>query len=149
MDKISESRIDTIHPAIRDYARNFLTEAENAGIILRITAGYRTFEEQDHLYAQGRTAPGKIVTNAKGGDSPHNYGLAIDVVPMVGGQPDWDSALWEQISDIGKDAGFAWGGDFKSFKDKPHFEKLFGLNIYDLRKLYDTGRDTDGYIKLP
>lgn len=149
MDKISASRIDTIHPAIRDYARNFINEAENTGIILRITAGYRTFEEQDHLYEQGRTAPGKIVTNAKGGDSPHNYGLAIDVVPMVGGQPDWNSTLWEQISDIGKDAGFSWGGDFKSIKDKPHFEKLFGLNIYDLRKLYDSDRDTDGYIKLP
>lgn len=131
-DPASELRLQSLHPAIQSRVREFINAAEDAGLYLRITSGYRSFAEQDKLYAQGRTAPGDIVTNAKGGQSYHNYGLSFDVVPMVKGLPVWDSApLWAQIGALGKSYGFAWGGDWKN-PDKPHFEKSYGLSVAQL-----------------
>jgi hypothetical protein len=63
---------------------------ETFGFVIRITQGLRTTYEQQSLYQQGRTTPGKIVTYAKGGESWHNYGLAVDFVPMENGKPVWD-----------------------------------------------------------
>jgi peptidoglycan L-alanyl-D-glutamate endopeptidase CwlK len=87
-----------------------------------VNSTLRTFEEQAELFAIGRTKPGDIVTNAKAGESWHNFGLALDVVPLVNGKAIWDSPFWNRIGELGKQVGLFWGGDFKSFKDKPHFE---------------------------
>jgi len=127
MDKISEQRIEQLHPKIRTAVRAFLEDAKKQGITLRITSGYRSVTEQDRLFAQGRTASGRKVTNARGGQSWHNYGLAIDVVQMVGQTPIW-KADWERIGKIGEAHGFEWGGRWK-FVDKPHFQMRFGLTI--------------------
>ena len=62
------------------------------------------------------------MTNAKAGDSWHNFGLAFDVVPLVNGKAIWDSPFWNKIGTLGKQIDLIWGGDFKTFKDKPHFE---------------------------
>lgn len=130
-------------------AQNFLVAAKKEGIDLKITFGLRTFAEQQKIYDQGRTTPGPIVTKAKPGQSFHNYGLAIDVVPIVNGKADWNSKLWTKIGDIGKACGFSWGGDWKTFKDLPHFEYPKNTNYKTLLALKNAGKvDKDGYVIL-
>lgn len=145
-DLISENRIKTLHPKIREATRNFINEAERQGIKLRVTSALRTFAEQDELYAKGRTKPGSIVTNAKGGYSNHNFGLAFDVVPLKNGAADWNSKDWNKIGAIGKSFGFVWGGDWTSFKDKPHFEMMFGNTLAQLRQKHLSNELENNYV---
>lgn len=125
--------------AVRLATLKLIERCYKRGVEIRITQGFRTTEEQNALYAQGRTTPGPIVTNARGGQSYHNYSLAIDFVLIKGGynmQYDGDSdgiADWVEVVTEAKALGFAWGGDWKSFKDDPHFEMSFGLSLADLR----------------
>lgn len=122
IDPVSEKRLTLLHPPFKNLALAFLEACDKAGFRLRVTYGMRTLAEQAELYAQGRTKPGKIVTNAKPGSSAHNYGAAIDVVFLkADGQVDWNGP-WEKIGKIGTDLGLVWGGNFKSFVDRPHFE---------------------------
>lgn len=146
-DLLSESRILTLHPSVRDKATEFINKAEAQGIKLRVTSAHRSHAEQTALYEQGRTKPGKIVTKAKAGESSHNFGTAIDVVPIVNGNADWNTD-WNKIAVIGKSLGFSWGGDWKSFKDKPHFEMNFGNSLAQLRNKYNSGMLTNGYVQL-
>jgi hypothetical protein len=86
--------------------------------------GLRTFEEQNRLWAQGRQTPGKRVTNAKGGQSPHNYGCATDWTVWEDGQPLWPAAsdkLWTVYEDACDKVGLRWGGTFTA-RDCPHNE---------------------------
>lgn len=141
-DKISIDRINKLHPKVRSAFKMFVESAEaELNITLRVTYGLRTIAEQNALYAQGRTTAGKIVTNAKGGQSYHNYGLAIDVVEMKGNVPNWsfDFAL---LKPIAARYDIAWGGDWKSIVDKPHFEKTLG---YKTSELINITRDKYGY----
>ena len=150
MDKVSQDRIDQLHPSIRLDVSN-LIEKINTKVLtgrakVRIAQGLRTFAEQDALYAQGRTKPGKKVTNAKGGQSIHNYGLAVDIVLILDGK----TASWDEKSDFDKDrqsdwmevvsefkkAGWEWGGDWRTFKDMPHFEKTKGLTLKQIQDKY-------------
>jgi len=133
-DVVSERRIKTLHIDIQDRVRNVLINAEKQGIYLRVTSAFRSFSEQNALYAKGRTAAGKIVTYAKAGESNHNYGVAFDVVEIADGKAIWTNPNWYKIGAIGKAQGFDWGGDWTSFKDKPHFEdsslaKLLKKNV--------------------
>ena len=147
-DNISAARIRELHPAMKPLAVKLLQEARKQGINLRITSGLRTETEQQALYDQGRTRPGKIVTNAKPWQSYHNYGLAIDVVPMnAANQPVWNSKDWNKIGQIGKSIGLRWGGDFKNLVDKPHFET--GPRISDLNSARVAGNvDANGFVKF-
>jgi hypothetical protein len=150
-DSVSEANINKLHPMVRDKAREFINRVEKElGIKLRVTQTLRTYAEQDALYAKGRTAPGGIVTNAKGGQSNHNFGTALDVVPIVNGKADWNTSNenWSNIGKIGKEVGFAWGGDWKSFVDKPHFEMQFGNTLAELRKKYESGQKDGEYVKV-
>jgi peptidoglycan L-alanyl-D-glutamate endopeptidase CwlK len=147
-DYWTNKRIQDLHPSIRERATAFINEAEAKGINLRLTDGYRTFEQQAELYAKGRTKPGGIVTNAQPGESYHNYGLALDVVPIQDGQPQYDTEKWPTIAEIGKKYGFKWGGDFKSLDDKPHFYDPHGLDTDQLAARRQNGATRDGYIKL-
>jgi peptidoglycan L-alanyl-D-glutamate endopeptidase CwlK len=147
-DMVSEEKIAKSHPMVREKVREFLNKAEKQGIKLRITSSLRTYAEQDELYAQGRTKAGSIVTNAKGGQSNHNFGTAIDVVPIVNGQLDWNSKDWAKIGEIGKSVGFAWGGDWKGLVDKPHFEMQFGNTLAQLKQKYESGQRDGDYVKL-
>lgn len=107
--------------------------------------GLRTYEEQDALYAQGRTKPGNKVTNAPGGSSWHNFGLAVDLVEdgdpnKAGVQWSWaKSADFLRIGDKAKQVGLDWGGFWKSLKDYPHVELTMGLTLEDARELYRIG----------
>lgn len=144
----NEGKILTLHPAIRSKARQFINAAEAAGISLLITSGFRSIEKQNELYNQGRTDEGKILTNAKGGQSYHNYGLAIDVVPIENGSVKYNTTQWAKIGAIGKANGFEWGGDFKSLVDKPHFQISFGKSTSQLLTMYNNGQRSGEFVNL-
>ena len=158
MDKISIDRINKLHPKVRQSALTCLDTIERTcGFNIRVVQGLRTFGEQSALYAQGRTAPGNIVTNAKAGSSYHNYGLALDFCLLHDDKTiSWDRnedmdhdkiSDWMEVVSVFKKQGWAWGGDFKSIFDAPHFEKTFGNTTSDCLALHNTGElDKDGYI---
>lgn len=144
-DAISIERLNKLHPKVRDTFRAFIISAEiELNTTLRITQGLRTVAEQNALYEQGRTKPGNIVTNAKGGSSYHNYGLAIDVVEMVAGQPNWNFN-YARLKPISDRFGITWGGTFKSIVDRPHFEISLG---YTTQRLKTMRKDGNGYVIL-
>jgi peptidoglycan L-alanyl-D-glutamate endopeptidase CwlK len=130
----SRSLDDLILPA-RTRVQAFLETAKKQGIDLLVTSTYRDNASQNALYAQGRTTPGKIVTNAKAGQSWHNYRCAVDVVPIVAGKPRWDvkDEVWQQVGALGKAAGLEWAGDWKRFKEYPHFQYTGGLTLAQLQ----------------
>jgi|GEM_PF-2831199 len=109
-------------PELESKAHSFLSECKKAGYSLKITHGIRTRAEQEKLYNQGRTTPGKIVTNAKPGKSKHEKGAAFDVA-FTGKVPyPTDIKQWKAIADIGVSLGLKAGYYFRTFKDYPHFE---------------------------
>jgi peptidoglycan L-alanyl-D-glutamate endopeptidase CwlK len=132
---ISSRNLDDLLPAVKERVEKFLNAAKDAGIDLLVTSTYRDNESQNALYAQGRTAPGKIVTNAKAGQSFHNYRCAVDIVPLVNGKPVWDTSyqIWQTVGKLGKDAGLEWAGDWVTFKEFPHFQYTGGLNLAQLQ----------------
>lgn len=140
----STAKLVGLLPVVRTATERLIQRSFAIGIPIVITQGLRTIAEQDGLYAQGRSKPGKIVTNARGGYSYHNFGVAVDFVLLMpdGKAVSWDTtrdsngdrkADWLQVAEIGKDLGFAWGGDWTSFKDYPHFEMTFGLTTAQYR----------------
>lgn len=158
VDKPSLKKIMTLHPKIRFEVLHLLKECNKQELTPRIVQGYRTFEEQDALYAQGRTKPGPIVTKAKGGLSNHNYGLSFDFCLLkkdgkiswsltedLNGDGDKD---WIQIVEIFKKNDYSWGGDWR-FTDNPHLEKTFGNGIRTLYNLHNTFKvDDEGYVSI-
>ena len=148
-DKHTDSRIKTLHPLVRAKFIQFIINAETElNKQLRVTSGLRTIKEQNKLYAQGRTRPGKIVTNAKGGKSYHNFGLAVDIVEIKNGKALWTNPDWNKIADLGKSLGLEWGGDWVSIKDKPHFQVSFGKSTSKLFALYNKGKRDGEYVRL-
>lgn len=132
----ADKKLANVHPTIKTKAIELIKRAYSQGIYVLITQGFRSIAEQNELYAQGRTKPGKIVTNAKGGYSYHNFGLAFDIVIQ-----NADSSLcwntgdkrWKTVGAIGKSLGLEWGGEWRKFPDYPHFQLTFGLSLADLR----------------
>lgn len=158
MDKYTKERIALLHPLVREEMTAIITECNKAltsRAKIRITQSLRTFEEQDSLYAIGRTKPGKKITNAKGGQSIHNYGFAVDICLIIDGKTaswdttkDWDNdqiADWYECVKIFAKFGWDWGGNWKTFKDLPHFDKR-GYN--DWKKLAKLKRDSKEYVIL-
>jgi peptidoglycan LD-endopeptidase CwlK len=122
---MSSRSLDDLRPEIRPQVDAFLAECAASNIDVLVTCTLRSNAEQADLYAQGRTQPGHIVTDAPAGKSAHNYGLAIDVVPMVNGKPDWNGhdPVWMQIGEIGQNAGLQWAGaPGFPFPEEPHFQ---------------------------
>ncbi len=118
----SEKVIATLLPEVQPLARNLIENAAAAGITIEIISGLRTYAEQDALFAQGRTKPGKIVTKAPGGHSNHNFGVAFDIGVFENGRYIEESRKYAGVGAIGKALGLSWGGDWKSIQDEPHFE---------------------------
>ena len=162
-DKITLDRIQQLHPKVRAEVEHLyraqIVPALSGKAICRFAYTMRTFAEQDALFALGRTklfdANGKrqgIVTKAKGGQSIHNYGLALDIVLLVDRDNNgtFESASWEEVKDFDGDGradwreivdifkrnGWQWGGDWR-FKDSPHFQKDFGYTWQQLLKLHN------------
>lgn len=131
-------RVENLHPKFIPQATAFIEEIEaHFNLKFRVVQGLRTFAEQDAIYAQGRTAPGKIVTKAKGGQSYHNYGLAIDIVPFTtdGKNLNWNFDF-EKLKPFAEKHGMQCGIDFSS-PDPDHFENKFGHNWRDLLAMVD------------
>lgn len=133
---INSRKLEDLLPHVRTRVEAFLKAADEAGIDLLVTSTYRDNASQDALYAQGRTKPGRIVTNAKAGQSFHNYRCAVDVVPVRNGKPVWDSKdpVWQTVGRLGKAAGLEWAGDWKRFKEFPHFQYTGGLTLAQLQQ---------------
>ncbi|QAS51959.1 peptidase [Halobacillus litoralis] len=132
-----------LHPEVAQKKDELVARAQEQGIDIIITEGHRTKERQNNLYEQGRSKEGSIVTHAKGGESYHNYGLAIDfALKTDDGEVVWDTGRddngngrsdWMEIVDVAKELGFDWGGDWENFKDYPHLQMDFGLSIRELK----------------
>lgn len=152
----SEQRVKLLHPRVRDEVKSLVEKAELSlpkFVAIAIPQGLRTIDEQDALYAQGRTKPGPIVTNARGGSSYHNYGLAFDfcLVLDTNGDGIYDDTSWDIKKDNDKDgvadwlevvkvfenAGWEWGGKWSSIKDYPHLQKTFGYTWKQLLEKYN------------
>ena len=140
-DARSEKNINTLVPKAQEKARAFLQAVRDAGINAKIIDGSRTFKEQDALFAIGRTKPGHIVTNAKGGFSNHNFGVAWDIGIFDGTKFVTESSRYDKAGKIGKTLGLEWGGDFNSITDKPHFQCKTGKTTAALRKLKKEGKE--------
>lgn len=157
-DKITKERVDCLHPLIKCLVETCIEQAEvclGKYACIRVVQGFRTFPEQASLFSLGRTIKnpsgatpakpmGNIVTNAKAGQSNHNYGLSIDFAILYDKDKNgtFETLSWDLIADFNKDgeadwkevvycftsAGFAWGGNWHTLKDNPHLEMTFGLN---------------------
>lgn len=144
---INSRKIEDLHPIVQKMANQMIEECKKIGIDLLITSTYRDWESQNDLYAQGRTKPGIKVTNAKGGDSFHNYRVAFDVVPLLNGKADWNSKRWNEIGVIGKKIGLFWGKDWVSFSEMPHFQYTGKQNNYSLAlQHFKNGGKLEGLI---
>ena len=131
---INSRDLEDLHPKVAAMAKELITRCQAEGIDLLVTSTYRDAEAQASLYAQGRTKPGKIVTNAKPGESFHNWWVAFDVVPLRHGKPVWnttgsDGELWEQVGILGESVGLEWAGRWRKFREMPHFQFTGGLTL--------------------
>lgn len=163
-DKLTLERIKLLHPKVRNEVEHMyksqIVPTLTGRAICRFAFTLRTFEEQAEIYSRGRTKlfdeNGNrlgVVTQAAAGQSIHNYGLAIDIILLVDNNNDkrYESSSydmvadfdgdkksdWMEVTNIFKKAGWAWGGDWKKFKDAPHFEKTFGLTWRQLKVRHD------------
>ena len=146
-DPRSEAVIATLLPEVRPYARALVERALKAGITIEVISGLRTYAEQDALYALGRTAAGDIVTNARGGESNYNFGIAFDVGVFESGVYLDRSPKYKAVGVLGEQLGLEWRGNWTSVEDEPHFRlrpawaKTLseGTMLARLRTLHDDG----------
>lgn len=151
VDKPSMDKINKLHPFVREEVKKIVQEINTiltGRSKVRIAQGLRTFAEQDKLFAQRPK-----VTNAKGGQSVHNYGFAVDIVLIIDGvtaswdnKKDWDNdkvSDWDECVKVFAKYGWSWGGNWHSFKDMPHFDKI-GFSNWRILQGYK--RDKDNYI---
>jgi peptidoglycan L-alanyl-D-glutamate endopeptidase CwlK len=146
IDPRSQKHLDTLLPEVRPLFVQLLdhlqTHFNEKGIIPKFICGTRTFEEQEALFAKGRTAPGPRVTNARGGFSNHNYGIAVDVGLFT---PDGkyleDTPFYREIGEVvALFPQLEWGGSWKTITDEPHVQYRTGRTIAQLRELVKSGK---------
>jgi len=168
-DPVSIDRIKLLHPLLREEMTEIFDEIHSAltgKAICRLSHTTRTFKEQDDLFAIGRSKPGTVRTWAKGGQSYHNYGLAVDICLLKDkdGNGTFESASWETDVDFDGDGladwrevveifmryGWEWGGNWSKPKtDNPHFQKTFGVSVSELLKRYNEKKvDANNYVKI-
>lgn len=132
---INSRDLKDLHPKVAAMCSAFVSSCKAQGIDVIITSTLRDNESQDALYAQGRTTKGAIVTNARGGQSIHNYGLAFDFVPIINGKAIWnDDALFKRCGAIGESVGLEWSGRWAGkFRETAHMQFTNGLTLDDLK----------------
>lgn len=131
---INSRKIEDLHPHVAKLAKAFIAAAKKQGIDVLITSTYRDNESQNALYEQGRTKAGRIVTNAKAGQSFHNYQLAFDFVPIMNGKAMWnDIRTFRKLGELGESLGLTWAGRWKSFPEMAHMQWTGGLTLAQLR----------------
>ncbi len=147
---MASRKLEDLHPVTREKAKAFLQRAKEIGIEVLIYCTYRSPEEQEVLYAQGRLEQvgwtleelnrrrlklglwkltekeaRRKVTNARAWQSFHQYGLAFDCVPLAGGKPDWDNfEAYEKLGEIAREVGLEWAGNWERFRELPHFQDI-------------------------
>lgn len=168
-DPVSIGRVALLHPAIAREVRETIEQVEQGfpeNLAVRVVQGLRTFEQQNELYQIGRAAKGVKVTNARAGQSFHNYGLALDYAILVDKNGDgkydelsWDinkdadgdkKSEWSEVADAFILKGYGWGGAWRTFKDYPHLEKTFGYTWKDLLIKYNNHEfiENTKYVQL-
>ena len=136
---INSRNLSDLIPACKEKAESFLNLAKENGIDLLVTSTYRDNDSQAALYAQGRTKPGLVVTNARPGQSWHNWRCAFDVVPMRNGKPVWgtsgpDRDLWLKVGELGESVGLEWAGRWTGkLREMAHFQYTGGLTLAQLQ----------------
>lgn len=144
---VKESRsLEDLQPEVKAVMISFISrcEMEIPGLRMIVCCTLRPKEVQDALYLIGRrNIPNeKIVTNCKGGDSYHQYGVAADFFPTIGGKPilfenDGDEVsdpIWQKIGSIGEECGLEWAGRWKHNREAPHFQYTGGRTIAQLKE---------------
>jgi len=135
--------LDDLLPWVKTKAEAFIAACDKEGIDVLITSTYRDNECQDALFAQGRTKPGHIVTNARAGQSWHNWRCAFDFVPLVNGKAQWeDLTLFARCGAIAEGVGLEWAGRWKRMKEMAHCQATGGMTLADLqagKQLTDKG----------
>lgn len=132
---ISSRKIEDLRPEVQALAKAFVAKAKDEGIDVLIYCTLRDFECQAELYSQGRTKPGRIVTNARPGDSWHNYGVAWDCVPLINGKAAWDDdGAYAKLGRIGEALGLEWAGRWSGkLKEKAHFQFTGGKSLATMK----------------
>ena len=135
---INSRDLDDLEPVTQLKCRQFIGKCKEVGLDVLITSTYRDYESQDALFARGRTAPGKRVTNAEGGQSVHNFRVAFDFVPIVEGKAMWeDSKLFERCGKIAESCGLEWAGRWKGFKELAHCQYTGGKTLRQFQEAYN------------
>lgn len=131
---INSRSLTDLHPKVQELCLNFIQRCKDDGIDVIITSTYRDKESQNALYAQGRTLPGKRVTNAKGGQSFHNYRVAFDFAPILHGKPLWDDLkMFEHCGTLAELTGLEWAGRWVKMKEMAHCQYTNGLTLADFQ----------------
>ncbi len=128
-------KLDSLEPAFRAKAQALIDRLRQMAVRVLPVQCRRTIAEQNALYAKGRTAPGPRVTNAKGGSSPHNFGLAVDLCPIARNGSLWWQApdhVWRYMADTARAMGLTPGYYFRSIHDPPHVEDPGWRKVRDL-----------------
>lgn len=145
-DERTEKVLASLDPKAATQFRKFLGEAiplalSKYGVEYKLISGNRTYAEQNALYAKGRTTSGSIVTNARGGQSNHNFGIAVDAGVFKAGQyldstsPGTAEKVHRDVAKLSAKYELDWGGDWKSIVDIPHFEIDTGYTMARKREL--------------
>lgn len=143
LDNRTKRNLSTLEPKAQDKFREFIFHAKSIAASLGVDyvaiSGTRGEEEQNALYAKGRTAPGKKVTNARYGYSNHNFGIALDFGVFDGREyldsvdPPRAAGTHRAVAEVAGRYGIEWGGNWKTFKDYPHFEIKTNLSTSEKR----------------
>jgi peptidoglycan L-alanyl-D-glutamate endopeptidase CwlK len=146
-DLRTEGTIATLLPAAQIKARQFMNVKPPPGLVVKLLSGTRTYAEQNALFAQGRSRPGRVVTNARGGSSNHNFGIAWDVGIFEGGlyytgRNSKENKAYAALAQLVKAAklGLEWGGDWKTIVDMPHYQLPTGKSVSQVRALFEAGK---------
>ena len=132
-------------PTMRAKVEQWVAACKARGVDVLVYCTLRSAEEQEALYAQGRSKPGRIVTKAKAWQSWHQYGKAVDAVPLIHGKPDWKYSAqvshWRIFAAEARKAGLEWAGDWKRFREYVHVQDPEGLS---LAEAYQQAKPHDG-----
>lgn len=139
-DRRSERCIRTLLPKAQEVARQFMTAVLGAGIEARIISGTRTYAEQNELFKRGRFGnPPPKITNARGGRSNHNFGIAWDIGIFEKGAYLSQSPLYARAADVGLTDGLEWGGHWARFRDEPHYQLATAYPLAGVRRRFESG----------
>lgn len=140
-DLRSERHITGLLPSVQHYARRFLADLLEAGFNARIISGTRSYHAQNALFRRGRYGnPGARVTNARGGRSFHNFGVAWDIGLFADdGRYLTDGEPYQRAAEAGLVEGLQWGGHFRRFVDRPHYQLQLGLDVDEVRMRFEAG----------